>query len=150
MCIEIINFIYAKSHLLKVVRGHYGFPVLKLKHCMSYVGGVSSFKILLHILYTLLNFFVRLSPYFIVVFPDSKSVAFLGYKYWVEIPNPFTGTSIGLGTVKDLLLIMLHSASHTCMSDIEILYSSLIITHICGSMSDTYNANIVTSCTSSL
>jgi hypothetical protein len=61
MCIEIINFIYGKSHLLKVVRGNYGFPVLKLKHCMSYVGGVSSFKIFLHILYMLLNFFVILS-----------------------------------------------------------------------------------------
>jgi hypothetical protein len=43
------------SHLLKDVRGHYGLPVLKLKHCVSYVGGVSSFKIFLHILYMLLN-----------------------------------------------------------------------------------------------
>jgi hypothetical protein len=56
----------------------------------------------------------------------------LAYLYWVEIPNPFTGTSIGIGTIKDLLLIMLHSATHTCMSDIENLYNSLIITHICG------------------
>jgi hypothetical protein len=76
--------------------------------------------------------------------------SFCSVKYWVEIPNPFTGTSTRLGTLKDLLLIMLHSTSHTCMSDIENLYSSLIITHIYGSMSDTYNANNVTSCTSSL
>jgi hypothetical protein len=61
MCIEIINFIYAKSHLLKVVRGRFGFSVLKLKHCVSYVGGVSSFKMFIHILFMLLNFFVCLS-----------------------------------------------------------------------------------------
>jgi hypothetical protein len=53
------------------------------------------------------------------------------------------------GTVKDLLLIMLHSARHTYMSYIENLHSSLIITHISRSMSDTYNAKTVTSCTSS-
>jgi hypothetical protein len=57
-------------------------------------------------------------------------VTLLGSQYWVEIPDPFTGTSVGIGTVKDLLLIMLHSARHMCMSDIENLYSSLIITHI--------------------
>jgi hypothetical protein len=77
-------------------------------------------------------------------------VILLGYLYWAEIPDPFIGTSIGIGSVKDILLIMLHSARHTCMSDIENLYNSLIITHICGSMSDTYNANIVTSYMSSL
>jgi hypothetical protein len=76
-------------------------------------------------------------------------VIFLEYLYWVETPNPFTGTSIGIGTVKDLLLIMLHSARHTYMSYIENLHSSLIITHISRSMSDTYNAKTVTSCTSS-
>jgi hypothetical protein len=77
-------------------------------------------------------------------------VILLRYLYWVKIPDPFTGTSTGIGTVKDLLLIMLHSAKHTCMSDIQNLYNSLIITHICGSMSDTYNANTIMSCTSSL
>jgi hypothetical protein len=41
--------------------------------------------------------------------------------------------------------------SHVHVSDIENLYVSLIIiTHICGNMSDTYSANNVTSCTSSL
>jgi hypothetical protein len=54
-------FFYAKSHLLKVVRGHYGFRILKFKHCIFYVGGISCFQILLHSIYTLLNFFVHLS-----------------------------------------------------------------------------------------
>jgi hypothetical protein len=40
--------------------------------------------------------------------------------------------------------------SHVLVSDIENLYGSIIITHICGNMSDTYNAIIVTSCTSSV
>jgi hypothetical protein len=74
------------------------------------------------------------------IFSESESVVFLRYQYWVEISNPFSGTSIGVGTVNDLLLIMLHSARHSCMSDIENLYNSLIITHICGSMSDTLRA----------
>ena len=34
MCIEIINLMYTNSHLPKVVRSHYRFPVLILKHCV--------------------------------------------------------------------------------------------------------------------
>jgi hypothetical protein len=94
-----------------------------------------------------------LRPFFLLILhylSDYESVILLGYLYWVEIPDTFTATSIGIGTVKDLLLIMLHSTRHMCMPDIENLYNSLIITHISGSMSDTYNAKTVTGCTSSL
>jgi hypothetical protein len=52
-------------------------------------------------------------------------VILLAYLYWIEIPNPFIGTNIGIGTIKDLLLIMLHSTRHTCMSNIESLYNSV-------------------------
>jgi hypothetical protein len=38
----------------------YGLPILELKHSVSYVGSLSGFKIPLHFLYILLNFFICL------------------------------------------------------------------------------------------
>jgi hypothetical protein len=79
--------------------------------------------------------------------------------------NVWLSSHISIGFRYPILLPALHRAwyregslvdhvafykSHVHVSDIEILYGSLvIITHICGNMSDTYSANRVTSCTSS-
>jgi hypothetical protein len=150
MCIEIINFIYAKSNLVKSCTGPLWFPSLQIEalHVLC------RWHIELRNLYSYLVYDSQLlrQSFLLILYYRFRlwKCDFAQNLYWVEIPKPFTGTSNRIGTVNDLLLIMLHSARHTCMLDIENLYSSLIITYICGSMSDTYNANTVMSCTSSL
>jgi hypothetical protein len=54
-----------------------------------------------------------------MVWTDIECVLILAYFHWVEISNPFIGIRKRIRPVADFLLIMLHSARHTCMLDIE-------------------------------
>ena len=90
------------------------------------VASVFDFKILLHFFHNSLDYCRCLTLESIVAWTDSEHVLVLAYFHWAKIPNPFMRIIMGIVTITDNLLVILHSATRT-MSEIHATFQILWI-----------------------